>query len=231
MLEDAQYILDKVIGQITGYENPMSVEEFATKYAFDIKLPSLVVDATTGEDAWAQSTNPPKFITYENALKRCEFDEFMLPKVVINNVNDVLNSWQKINYAGASRSVDSENVVESDNVNGSQHVFRSSDVFDAKYILLCEGAYRSEYVVATQRAGECSYSARVEDSRFVSDSFSVSWSKDISKSAFIHDSYDLFECLFCSHLTGKKYCVANMQYSEEEYFPIKDMVMRWILGQ
>lgn len=230
MLEDAQYILDKVLGQITGYQNPLSVEEFMTKYAFDIRLPVSVKDSTTGEEVWAQSPNPPKFIKYENAIKRVAVDEFMRPKVPLNNLTEVLSRWQEINLFGASRYVDSEDVVESDNVNGSQHVFRSSDVFDANYILLCEGAYRSEYLVATQRAGECTYSARIEDSRFCSSSFSVSWSKNITNSAFIHDSTDLFECLFCSHLQGKKFCIANMQYTEEEYRPIKDMVMCWILG-
>ena len=62
MLEDAQYILDKVIGQITGFQNPMTVEQFMTKYAFDVRLPSPVNDSTTGEITWAQSTNPSKFI-------------------------------------------------------------------------------------------------------------------------------------------------------------------------
>ena len=117
MLEDAQYILDKVIGQITGYENQMTVEEFQTKYAFDIKLPSLVKDTTTGEDAWAQSTNPTQFITHENALKRAAIDDYMLPKIPLANVNEVLSAWQKINYAGASRHVESEHIFESDNVN------------------------------------------------------------------------------------------------------------------
>lgn len=39
----------------------------------------------------------------------------------------------------------------------------------------------------------------------------------------------MFECMFCSHITNKKFCIANMQFEEAEYRKIKDMVVRWML--
>jgi hypothetical protein len=37
------------------------------------------------------------------------------------------------------------------------------------------------------------------------------------------------DCLFCSHLSGKRFCIANMQFEEEEYYKIKEQVVRWVL--
>ncbi len=231
MLEDAQYILDKVIGQITGFQNPMTVEQFMTKYAFDVRLPSSVNDSTTGEITWAQSTNPSKFITIENARKRSEIDDFMIPKRPLDNINQILGAWAETNYTSTERYLESDSVFESDNIYSSQFVYRSQDVHNSKHVLLCDGAISSEYVVAQQRSNNCFYCARVEDSKECSESFNVSWSASIVKSAFIQDCYDMFECLFCSHIGGKKFCVANIQLTEEEYWPVKETVMKWILGQ
>jgi hypothetical protein len=231
MLEVAQYILDKVIGQITGYENPMSVEEFATKYAFDVRLPSPVNDATSGEITWAQSTNPTKFITMENARNRIAVDDFMIPTQEINSMTDLLNIWSHTNFTSTERQIDSTDIFESDMVYGSQFIYRSQDIHNSKHLLFCDSVLQSEYVVASQRSNGNTYCARMEDSKESTESFNVSWSGSIVKSAFIHDCYDMFECLFCSHLAGKKYCVANMQLTQEQYWPVKEMVMKWILGQ
>jgi len=231
MIENAQYILDKVMGQITGYQNPLSVDQFLTKYAFDVRLPSQVNDSTTGEATWAQSTNPTKFITMENARKRVEVDDFMIAPRPLNSINDILAAWQETNYTSTERQIDSVNVYQSDNIYQSEHVYRSLDVHDSKHILFSDVCLNSEYAVAVQRSKNLTYCARIDDSKECQQSFAVSWSGLIVNSAFIHDSYDMFECLFCSHLSGKKYCVANMQLDEATYMPIKDMVMRWILGQ
>lgn len=231
MIENAQYILDKVMGQITGYQNPLSVDQFLTKYAFDVRLPSQVNDSTTGEATWAQSTNPTKFITMENARKRVEVDDFMIAPRPLNSINDILAAWQETNYTSTERQIDSVNVYQSDNIYQSEHVYRSLDVHDSKHILFSDVCLNSEYAVAVQRSKNLAYCARIDDSKECQQSFAVSWSGLIVNSAFIHDSYDMFECLFCSHLSGKRYCVANMQLDEATYMPIKDMVMRWILGQ
>jgi hypothetical protein len=229
----AQEILDKVIGQITGYKNPYTVEGFMQKYAFDVRLPVQVVDSVTSEITWAQSANPAKFITMETAFKgnpHTGKEDWMLEKQDIKSINDVLAIWQLTNYTTTQRKLDSLEVYESDNVYSSENVHRSQDIHNSKNILLCDTIQEGcEYVVASQRSQASTYCARLEDSRGCSQSFNVSWSNKIVNSAFIHDSFDLYECLFCSHLTSRKYCVANMQFEETEYFAIKKMVMEWIL--
>lgn len=51
----------------------------------------------------------------------------------------------------------------------------------------------------------------------------------ISNSLFIQDSNSLHECMFCSHIANKRYCIANMQFEKEEYFAIKKQVIDWIV--
>ncbi len=228
--KEAQAILDKIIGQITGYKNPLSLEQFLQKYAFDVELPVQVNDSTTGEVTWSQSVNAAKFITLANSRKRIALDDWKVEKRPLNSIEDILAAWNEINFTTTERQIDSINVAESDNVYSSENVFRSQDVTRSKNILYCDGAMDSEFVVASQRSNTSNYCARLEDAQNCSGSFSVSWSGGIVSSLFIHDSADLFECMFCSGIKGKKFCIANMQFDEAEYRRLKDMVIRWMLS-
>ncbi len=229
----AQEILDKIIGQITGYKNTFTVEQFKQKYAFDVRLPVQVSDSTTGESTWTQSANPTKFITMPNSHKDNAVtgkSDWMMPKEPLNNIQDILTAWQKTNYTTTEKQLDSIEVYESDNIYESENIYRSLDIFKSKNILMCDGIQNGcEYMVASQRSQMSNYCARLEDSKNCTQCFNVSWSNKIVNSAFIHDSFDLYECLFCSHLNSKKYCIANMQFEEAEYFKIKKLVMEWLL--
>lgn len=223
----AQALLDKVIGQIFGYKNPLSLEQFQAKYAFDVRLPIQVTDSTTGQATWTQSPNPTKFITTQNAWDRQDWDQ--RPKKELKSIQDIIAAWSEINYTATERHIDSINVAESDNIYTSENVYRSQDINSSKNILFSDGVNSSEYIVAGQRSTGLSYCARVEDSNNCSNSFSVIWSKKVVNSFFIEDCGDMYECMFCSHITNKKFCIANMQYEEAEYRALKDMVIRWIL--
>ncbi|HVO86756.1 MAG TPA: hypothetical protein VMT23_03515 [Candidatus Binatia bacterium] len=225
--QQAQTVLDKIIGQIFGYKNGLSLEQFMQKYCFDIRLPNQVNDSTTGKETWAQSSNPTKFITVENAWAREDWS--MMPRRDIKTVEDILVAWEEVNYTATERYLDSANVAESDNIYESENVYRSQDIHTSKNILFSDGVWDSEFLVATQRSNSSAFCGRLEDSTECSNSFEVSWSKKITNSFFIHDSADLIECMFCSHITSKQYCIANMQFKEDEYMKLKDEVVRWIL--
>jgi len=45
----------------------------------------------------------------------------------------------------------------------------------------------------------------------------------------MHDTADMQNSMFCTNMKGKQYCVANMQYTEEEYKAILGVVAKWIL--
>lgn len=228
--EEAQEVLDKIVGRVFGYKNPFTLEQFMQRYAFDVNLPSEVNDSTTGQVTWAQSVNPTKFITQTNASKQVKDSDWMQTKRPLNSMDDILAAWNEINLMTTERQIDSLNVSKSDNIYGSENVYHSQDVHASKNILFCDGIMMSgEFLAACQRSNSSSFSIRLEDSKECSNSFSVSWSGKILNSMFIHDSFDLFECLFCSHIASKKFCIANMQYEEAEYYKLKDIIVRWAL--
>lgn len=227
--EIAKEILDKIVGQIFGFQNPYSLDTFMQKYAFDIKLPQQVYDSTTNQPTWADSTNPTKFITMQNAWDRQDSGGWDMPKVPISTMEDILAAWSKVNLTATERSIQSDNVVESDNILFSENVYRSIFTTGSKNVLFCDGPLNCEYVAACQRSQTSNYCIRVDDSQNCSNSFNVSWSDSVTNSLFMHDCKNMHDSMFCSHLSGKRFCIANMQFEEAEYMKIRDMVIRWIL--
>ncbi len=228
--KQAQSILDKVIGQITGYKNPFTLEQFLQKYAYSVTLPVEVHDATTGEATWTQSINASKFMTLKNINVRAKTDDWALSKRPIASIEDILGAWNEVNYITTQRQIDSLNIAQSDNIYFSENVFRSQDITRCKNVVYSESINNCEYVVASQRSGDSSFCARLEDSAKCSGSFGVVWSANVVNSLFIQDSSNMYECMFCSKLKDKKFCIANMQFEETEYYRLKDMVLRWLLG-
>ncbi len=225
----AKELVDTIIGQIFGFQNPLSLEQVKEKFAFDIRLPHEVKESATGEQTWAQSDTPTKFMKIDKIWQK-DPAEWMQPDRTFNSVEDVLDAWNKINAMPTERMIDSLNVGRSDNVYFSENVFHSQDISHSKNVVYCDGVNRGcEYVLACQRSHQLSYCMRVEDGHSCSNSFSVIWSDNIVNSFFINDSRYLQDCMFCSHLMNKQYCVANVQLTKEEYFRVKDIVIRWVL--
>ena len=231
---DAQKMLDKIVGQVFGFQNPLSLDQFMQKFTFDIRLPQPVIDSTDGSTTWAQSTNPTRFVSLKNSRNltvggASAKTDNLRPKREINAVEDILTAWNEINLTTTERYKESLNVAESDNIYNSENVYRSQDIRKSKNILFSDGVENCEFVVAGQRSGSSTFCIRLEDSGNCSNSFNVSWSGNITNCFFIHDAADMQDSMFCTNMKGKRFCVANMQYEEVEYNRIKDMVARWIL--
>ncbi len=222
-------ILDQICANVFGYKNPFTPEQFLQKFAFDVRLPKEIADSTDGTKTWAQSINPTKFITLTNARKRVDVDDWIIPKRPLNTMEDILSAWNETNYAATERQLESDHIFESDNIYNSQYVYRSMDMHFSKNVFACDTCRKMEYVACSQRSNSSTYSIRIEDSTECSNSFNVIWSGKVANSLFINDCYNMFECMFCSHMTGKRFCIANMQFEEEEYRKIKKMVVEWIL--
>ncbi len=234
--QQAKEILDKIVGQVFGYQNPLSLEQFMQKYAFDVRLPSQVSDSLTGEPTWASSTNPTKFLSMENARQQVADssfgvgDGFMVAKRDLRSIQDMLQAWSAVNFTTTERQVESLNVAESDCVYNSENVYRSQDINYSKNVIFSDGAQNGcEYVAATQRSQRSTFCIRLEDSQSCTNSFSVSWSNKVSNSFFINDCFDVSDCMFCYNLASKRFCIANMQFEEAEYKKLRDDVVRWIL--
>lgn len=226
----AKAIVDKTIGQVFGFQNPLTLDQVLQKFAFDVRLPQQVVDSSTGQPTWAQSTNPTKFISFENSMAK-EPDFFERPAKKLNSIQEILGAWSEINEMTTERYLDSINVAQSDNIYSSENVFRSQDIHRSKNVVFCDSMVTGDcdHVVACQRSGGLTFCIRVEDSGECSNSFNIQWCKNIVNSMFISDASNVQDSLFCSHLSNKQFMVANMQYDEAEYRRIKDMVVRWIL--
>lgn len=231
---EAKVLLDKIVGQVLGFQNPLSLEQFMQKFAFDVRLPQKVTDAVDGSDTWAQSTNPLKYMKMENArgieIAGASADtDYLRPARQIGSMDDLLAAWNEINYTTTERYKESLNVSQSDNIYQSENVWRSQDIHRSKNVLLSDGAYDCEFVVASQRSGNSTFCIRLEDSGECSNSFGISWSGNITNCLFMHDTGDMQDSMFCTNLKGRQFCIANMQYSEAEYRRIRDIVVRWIL--
>jgi len=231
---EAQALLDKIIGQVFGYQNPLSLEQFMQKFTFDIRLPQPVIDSIDGSTTWAQSTNPTRFVNLKNArgleiAGASAKTDYLRPKRPLNSVEDVMAAWNEINLTTTERYKESLNTSESDNIYSSENVYRSQDIHNSKNILFSDGVNGSEFVVAGQRSGDSIFCIRIEDSGNCTNCFNVSWSGNLTNCFFMHDTGDMQDSMFCTNIKGKQFCVANMQYTEAEYNKIKDIVLRWIL--
>lgn len=223
-------IVDKIFATIFEEKNNATLEQLLEKYAFDIKLPKQVNDSITNEITWAASVNSGKFITLENMERKDTVDGWMLPKREINNLQDLINIWNSINLVTTERVYDSIKVSKSDTIYGCENVYRSGDCNACKNIIYCDSCSRCEFVLASQRSSTCSFCIRTDDSKDCSNSYNVICSNKISNSFFIQDCFDLYECMFCSHIANKRYCIANMQFEKEEYYEIKKAIVQWILN-
>ena len=231
---EAQKLLDKIVAQVFGYQNPLSLEQFMQKFTFDIRLPQPVTDSTDNSTTWAQSTNPTRFVKLKNA-RGLELGgasaktDFLRPKRPLDSIEDILSAWNEINLTTTERYKDSLNVAESDNIYFSENIYRSQDIHKSKNVLFSDGLNGCEFVAAGQRSGNSTFCIRLEDSGNCTNSFNISWSGNITNCFFMHDTGDMQDSMFCTNIKGRRFCIANMQYEEDEYKRIKDIVARWIL--
>lgn len=223
-------IVDKIFNNVLGVNNTFTLEMILEKFAFDIKLPKKVYDTTTNQETWADSISSGRYITLENMEKRDKEIGWMLPKKEIKSFDELLEIWNEVNLTTTERVFDSVDVIKSDTIYRSEKIFHSTDCSDSKNLVYCDSCGKSEFLLASQRTGSSNYCIRCDDSVNCSNSYNVICSNKIVNSLFIQDSFDLFECMFCSHIASKRYCIANMQFDKDEYFQIKEMIINWILN-
>ena len=223
-------IIDKIFKNIFGKGNELSLDDILEKYAFDVKLPKMVNDSTTNEVTWADSINSGRFITNKNMEEKDKTTGWMLPKKEIHNLQELIDIWNSINLTTTERVYDSINVSKSDTIYGCENVYRSTDCINSKNIIYCDSCTNSEFLLASQRTSSSVFCIRCDDSKDCSNSYNVICSSKVSNSLFIQDCSQLYECMFCSHISSKKYCIANMQFEEKEYYEIKKLIIEWILN-
>jgi len=223
-------IVNRIFKSVFNKENTYSLEQLLEKFAFDVKLPNKVYDSITNQETWASSINSGSFITLENMEKKDAKDGWMLPRKEVNTLQDLVDIWNSVNLTTTERVYDSINVLRSDTIYRCENVYQCNDCSDSKNIIYCDSCASSEYVLGSQRSTSCTFCIRTDDSKNCSNSYNVICSNKVSNSLFIQDCFDLDECMFCSHIASKKYCISNMQFEKDEYFAIKEAIISWILN-
>ena len=231
-MDKKQTILEanKIFKTIFGKECPYNLGEILNKFAFDVKLPQKVHDSTTGESTWTQSINSSRFIKQVNMEAYDEKYGWIQPKKEVQDLNELLKQWKRINYTTTERVYDCINVSESDPLYRCENVFRSTDLRNCKNAIFSDGSGDCESIIACQRTSNSAFCIRVDDSNNCTNSYNVICSNKISNSFFIQDANNLNECMFCSHMSNKRYYIANMPFEAEEYFAIKAEIIKWILS-
>lgn len=225
----AQVILDKIVLQIFGVKNPFNLEEFAQKFAFDIVNPRKVTDIHGGE-TWTRSTNEARFIKQDDLSKLFENNDGLQQTVPLSSVSDVIAAWQQVDVRVTERYLNAHTIAQSDGIIESENVYSSTDIRQSKNILFSDGMGDCEYLAACNRCGDSSYCIRLEDSGECANSFNISWSSKIVNCFMMHDCYDMQDSMLCTGMRGKQYCVANMQFTKQEYEKIKSFVIEWMLS-
>lgn len=228
--EDALVIINKIFKAVFLVDNKDSLDDIYKKYAFDIKLPRKVYDSITHEETYTDFDNATKFITKDNMENLDSSKGFMMKKRDFKTLEELINTWEEINTITTERCYNSTYISKSDTIYDSSYVYNSTNCSNCKNIIFCDGCGRSEFLLASQRSGNCTFSIRVDDSNNCSNSYSVICSNKISNSLFIQDCFNLDECMFCSHIANKKYCICNMQYEKEIYFSLKKIIVEWIVN-
>jgi hypothetical protein len=233
---EAQKTLDKIVKQVFDLPNPLQLDQFMQKFAFDIRLPQPVTDVVDNTTTWTQSTNPVRFVSLENASNldiggiRADSD-YLRPKRDLESIEDVINAWNEINIITTERYMDSINASQSDNIYSCENIYRSQDIHRSKNIIFCNGLTNSEFLAACQRVEGLTFCIRAEDSDSCNNCFNVSFSRNLINCFFVHNASDMQDSMFCNNISSKRFCIANMQYTEDEYMKIKKLVAHWILNE
>ena len=228
---EVEKVISKIFFNIFGRENPFTIEEIEEKFAFDVKLPKQVIDSVTGEVTWSEMENSKKYIKQDTMRKYDKSRGWMVSKREISSLKDIIDIWDRINFTTTERVYNSINVSESDTIYDSENIFRSTDCRKCKDMIFSDGCGDCQSMIASQRTGSSINCIRVDDSASCSNSYNVICSAKIVNSYFIQDCNNLYECMFCSHISSRRFCIANMQFSETEYFEIKKVIIDWILSK
>ncbi len=229
--EIALEIVEKIFEKVFKECNEMTLEMIKEKLAFDVKLPKQVQDATTGEVTWANSAQNEKYITNANMEKWDEEKGWMLPKQEVKDLAQIVEIWKTINYTTTERVYDSIDVAKSDTTYGCEKIYYSTGCMATKNAVFSDSCVNSDFLLASQRSNRCNFCIRTDDSKDCSNCYNVICSNKISNSWFVQDGFDLHECMFCAHIASKRFCIANMQFEEDEYRRIRKVVEEWIRNE
>ncbi len=220
-----------VFKDVFGQPNRYTDRELEELFAYDMPLPKKRKSSISGDYTWGTFAEGEKAASSAELMNAFAKEGYMRPKKDLNSVDDILKHWNEINVQVGEKYMESRDVEESDGVYNSSGVYRSQLIIDSQNIAFSYNNSTSKYLIGSRDNKACTFGIRMNQSIYCSSSYEVIWGKKISRSMYINNCGDLYECLFCANLSSKKYCVANMQFTKEEYDRIKQMVLKWTFEQ
>lgn len=230
--EQAQKVANLISKDVFGRPLDLSLSQIEKVLTTGIALPQIMKCSRTEIPVYIYDPQPNQHVISEAALvEQAKKNDWMTPKRDISSIQDFLKAWDEANYMTGDKHVESQDVAKSDSVISSQGVYMSTLISSSKNVLFSHGNFFSNYLLACRGNSSCNFGVRIFDSIYCSSSYEVRWSNKVTKSMFINDSLDLYECIACSGIRSKKYCIANMQFEKEEYMKIKAMIIDWIFAE
>ncbi len=228
--QKALEMVQNIFMSVFRRETTLSLDEIKEKFASLIKLPIEVHDSTTGEATWTDG-QAEFYITQKN-MEKVDFSTgWMKKELTFHSMEELLESWKQMNYKTTERLYNCEDCSKSDTLYNCISSYHSLNCRQSKNIIYSEGCGDCEYLIACKNSGNCNYCINVYDSGTCSNSYSVTCSSKISNSLMIQDCFNLHECIFCSHIANKRYCICNTQFEKEEYFQWKKLIVDWIFSK
>lgn len=221
-------LINKVWGEILGRPTNLNLSDFRKYYTENIRLLNVVKSSFSNEEVFL-GLKRSKVIDTKELEVRISRDGFMLPKEEISSYESLLEKVNRVNYFSGSFSKNSDNVFCSDQIYSSLNIYSSYSLRSCNRVAFSYSLRDCEMVFASEDCKESNYCIRIFESQLLNNCFEMYNCGKCSNSMLSHDCYDLRDCLFCFHLNSKQYCIANMQYSKEEYEKIKKMLVEQLI--
>lgn len=202
-------------------ELELSLDQFMSSYCFDIDLPKMALSAFNKQPV---TFHRP----YKRVIAQAELEEEHEAPMTENKLQ---SASELISYVAGevvfcgSNSYESSAVLDSDNIFRSNQVFASRSIFDSKKVLFSTNCTGLESCAACDNSGFNQFCIRVFDSGSSSRCFELYQSAKCTNSFFISNSYDLHHCILCWNLKSRRYCIANCQYTKEEYEKLREELL------
>ena len=228
-MDEPNKLAQKILGRVFGEQLQVQAQEFFDRYLQDIKQPVKVQSALTGKPYYTSMPGYDSYVGQQEVFDRGEVSEWMMPKVDIGSLDELNELLTRFDFMQASRTyTNSNNVYRSDDVGESHHIYDSLNVIKSSYIVRSSWIWESEYLFGCMRSGESTHCIVLVEGTQCTDSYRVFSSRKVTRSMFIKSCYDVTDCLWCAHISGKQYCIANMQYTKDEYEVLKARILKWV---
>jgi hypothetical protein len=221
ILDDFRLVWQEITGQTIDWPLEKLIEHFA----IGVKLPRARRDVLN-QDIVYSSDNVNKIIGQTSTQKLVARDGFVFETEEITSLDGLRPLVERISFWRGDKNLNVHNCQKSDNIYNSSDIYLSNNVFGSKNIGFSAYVMRCEYVFGSRDIVDSSFCIRVQDSKLLTNCYETSWSARCSNCLFIHSCTDMHDSMFCFQLTSRQYCIANRQYSREEYEEIRMGIMK-----